>query len=903
MLISEAIVNHKSMVELPKETTFDDVRRVIRVYMRKHPEIFWFSHQYKYDVLRNILALKYNFTKDKADFYKEEIVKVVAEDFQLERLLSMDMPDVQKVAYIYKWLANYTNYNEYSSFNQTIYSVLVNRNSVCTGYAKTAQYLLYLLGVESQLVFGKFLSDTTGNGRHCWNIVKIDGVWYHVDFCLADQSLAHLLNEGETPILRNGILWNYFGVSTAKILKNRTIELVETHPKCDESITSYPKIQLLTPAQSLICCKSDSGTSAKVFLDAHDKHAVVKVPRSGDFSQLRHESTLLGKLSLAKHVIKSLELTNEGLKLGLLTPWSEMLNSHYYNPSEAMLMDIIVQLTNGLIECRENGITYSDIHYNNVFVSKDGVYKWGDFGIAYQKQSGDSLPVELIGEDGIALGGRWFMSPETYHKKVFSEASAIYSLAMMAYFVMNDMRPPLWTDESHKEEALVQRLTGTEIPKPLFVDSYKDLWNTIRACLSFDAEKRPQSFEYMLSELCEIEVLNIDENNSLSPMLDLAIDDESYLVDLDNDECLDDITASTLPFDNTGEVSNMFESDEIATTRGGSWGDGGIHDSDSFACTAFSGFEHVSPPKGKTPNNSPAQSECQPQRTYPPNTYGAVTDSAVDKPSQWKRIFGKKGNSEYINASAYAPAVVVPHKHFLVRVFLHKPEEASTIDQTVRDVDKTAVKKANKPLDIPIKKGDNITVQLSMSGDTRIDEPIQNVVWRSRYVECDFACEVYGENVNSIIGKAIIIVNTIPAGDLKFTIEVAEQISATVYTPIESRRYSKIFISYSHADEAQVRGFAECCRALGTDYFFDRHTLRAGDMFKDKILDYINNADLFVLCWSKNAAESEWVQIEREHALSLIRDGKARLSIYPLSLKPEAPLPLDMSDKYNFGTL
>lgn len=79
---------------------------------------------------------------------------------------------------------------------------------------------------------------------------------------------------------------------------------------------------------------------------------------------------------------------------------------------------------------------------------------------------------------------------------------------------------------------------------------------------------------------------------------------------------------------------------------------------------------------------------------------------------------------------------------------------------------------------------------------------------------------------------------------------------------------------------------------LGKDYFFDRHSLQAGDIFKDKILNYIENADLFVLCWSKNAAESEWVQIEREYALRLIREGKTSLSIYPISLRPEAPLPL-----------
>ena len=123
------------------------------------------------------------------------------------------------------------------------------------------------------------------------------------------------------------------------------------------------------------------------------------------------------------------------------------------------------------------------------------------------------------------------------------------------------------------------------------------------------------------------------------------------------------------------------------------------------------------------------------------------------------------------------------------------------------------------------------------------------------------------------------------------------------YAKVDTRRYSRIFISYAHADYIQVRGIAEGCKINGSDYFFDRHTLKAGDLFKEKILQYIDNADLFVLCWSKNAAESKWVEIERKHAIELIEGGKSQLALYPLSMPPEAPLPEDMSEKYNFVSL
>lgn len=289
--------------------------------------------------------------------------------------------------------------------------------------------------------------------------------------------------------------------------------------------------------------------------------------------------------------------------------------------------------------------------------------------------------------------------------------------------------------------------------------------------------------------------------------------------------------------------------------------------------------------------------------SYVRETFGLAKSKPTEKHSIWNKLFCKKEKAEMVNASVYAPSEIAHHKHFIVRVFIHRPDESSVIDQIVKDVDKTAVKKANKPLDVPVKNGDKITIHLTLTNGVVIDEPIQKFVWSGRHIECDFGCEQINRYLNSVLGKVIIAINNVPCGDLKFTIDVVSAEMAKVYAPVEARRYSKIFISYAHADYSQVKGIAEGCKMNGSDYFFDRHTLQAGDIFKDKILHYIDNADLFVLCWSKNAAESEWVQIERKHALMLIEKGHHQLTIYPLSMPPEAPLPEDMSDKYNFATL
>lgn len=927
-LIEKAIIGFSPMVSLDSKTTFDDVRNIIRVFMRKHPEIFWFSHQYLYDEKTGILKFRYNFTKEKAEFFKGEIEKVVKEDFQIDYVKTLS--ELERVVYVYKWNANRTTYNEYSSFNQTIYSVLINRNSVCTGYAKTAQYLLGLVGIESQLVFGKFHSDKSEHGRHGWNIVKINGRWYHIDFCLADPFLKYLLNREEKPIEKDSVIWNYFGVTTNTILQNRSIEFIETLPLCESKLSDLPKVEILKPKKRLICCKSDSGSSAKVYLDSLNKNRVIKVSRNDNPDLLQNEARVLSKLSDCPHIIKSYGLSDKGLELEQLTPWSELLSSHYYNPTESDLRKILQQLVEGLIECSDRGISYSDIHYNNVFLTKDGTYKWGDFGIAFPLQSDGKLPSQMIGDDGKAKGSCWFLAPETYHQNVFTEASAIYSVAMMAYFVMNDMRPPFWIDDEHQQEALAQRLNGKEIPSPVFTNRYKDLWPLIQRTLSYSKESRPCSYEDFInlldSDIVIIEDGAIIESDNCQYSIDVDGCENPIVVDVENDCCIDDSFAKTC-IGKINAQAYIDDSDSFATTIGGRWGDGGIHDSDSFACTcgiidwnatsssddfAKTRIANIDPMPhrgvGSCPPSNPAPSPSpmevpSPNRTSRRETYGLDDSRPTEKRSIWSKLFSKKEKTQMVNASAYAPAEIIPRKHFIVRIFIHKPEESGSVDQSVKDVDKTAVKKANKPLDIPVKNGDNITIQLSMSNGVSVDEPIQRFVWRGHYIECDFGCQLINNNLYSLLGKAIIAINNVPCGDLKFAIDVVSVETSKVYAPVDSRRYSKIFISYAHADYTQVRGIAEGCKMNGSDYFFDRHTLQAGDIFKDKILQYIDNADLFVLCWSKNAAESEWVQIERKHALELIERGNHKLAIYPLSMPPEAPLPADMSDKYNFATL
>jgi hypothetical protein len=100
-------------------------------------------------------------------------------------------------------------------------------------------------------------------------------------------------------------------------------------------------------------------------------------------------------------------------------------------------------------------------------------------------------------------------------------------------------------------------------------------------------------------------------------------------------------------------------------------------------------------------------------------------------------------------------------------------------------------------------------------------------------------------------------------------------------------QYRKIFPSYSHQDGAVVERFAEAARALGDEYLQDVLALRPGEHWNPRLLELIEDADVFQLFWSNNSMRSPHCRDEWEHAVALQR---------PLFIRPlywEEPMPKD----------
>lgn len=95
----------------------------------------------------------------------------------------------------------------------------------------------------------------------------------------------------------------------------------------------------------------------------------------------------------------------------------------------------------------------------------------------------------------------------------------------------------------------------------------------------------------------------------------------------------------------------------------------------------------------------------------------------------------------------------------------------------------------------------------------------------------------------------------------------------------------RVFLSYATANLAVVKQVEAALKATGADIFIAHYTVQPGEHLDSRIRDAIVDCDLFVLLWSSDASNSEWVRHEVGTA------GGAGKLIVPLILDVGAKLP------------
>ena len=183
------------------------------------------------------------------------------------------------------------------------------------------------------------------------------------------------------------------------------------------------------------------------------------------------------------------------IRMELLNP---LLSYAYQHPfSRRDIIKLGIDMCRALELCQKYNIIHRDIKPENIFVSDNGDFKLGDFGIARTVEKTVS---------GLSKKGTYnYMAPEVYRGENYGFDVDIYSLGIVLYRLLNKNRTPFLPPAPeaityhNREEALTRRVSGESIPKPFHAEGRLSEI-VLRAC-AFEPKDRYSSPAQMRQEL------------------------------------------------------------------------------------------------------------------------------------------------------------------------------------------------------------------------------------------------------------------------------------------------------------------------------------------------------------------------------------------------------------------
>lgn len=116
--------------------------------------------------------------------YRETLAQTAVVDREaakaLQSIIEPGMNEHEKVKAIHDWIVNHIEYDQ-SLSRYTAYEAVTLGEAVCQGYALLGYKMLKEAGITVLIAEG-----TVNTGEHAWNMVQLDGIWYHLDLTWDD---------------------------------------------------------------------------------------------------------------------------------------------------------------------------------------------------------------------------------------------------------------------------------------------------------------------------------------------------------------------------------------------------------------------------------------------------------------------------------------------------------------------------------------------------------------------------------------------------------------------------------------------------------------------------------------------------------------------------------------------
>ena len=252
----------------------------------------------------------------------------------------------------------------------------------------------------------------------------------------------------------------------------------------------------------------------------------------GIVEELMHEFSIMFKLKGTANIVSCEDLRvlehPDGIgwdiliRMELLHP---LLPYVYQHPmARRDIIRLGIDICKALELCQRYNIIHRDIKPENIFISDNGDYKLGDFGIARTIERTSS---------GLSKKGTYsYMAPEVYAGKEYGFSVDTYSLGLVLYRMLNKNRgpflpqPPEAITFSSREQALARRMSGEPLPRPFYGEGR--LGEIVLKSCAFDPKDRYSSPQQLRQELEAILYTQTDAAVIYPDGDELTMDRESY---------------------------------------------------------------------------------------------------------------------------------------------------------------------------------------------------------------------------------------------------------------------------------------------------------------------------------------------------------------------------------------
>lgn len=251
--VEQALFNLEEKVVVSEEV-FEQFNILLRYISSDNPLFFWEPNEIHYSPKIGggyIMSFNYDFTREEVLDILTEIDEVATEYCNS---IPSELSSFDKALIVHDKIVSSIEYDKnYSNvWRNDVYGGLINNYATCLGYSKTYQYLMCRMSIDTLMSYGY-----GGDEQHAWNIINLDGSYYHVDTTFNDTSTPELSDDGFTFIQHE-----YAFLTDEEISK--THEILSTEfgsyplPICDNTQKNYFNMKdLVVKSDDTSTIKSD----------------------------------------------------------------------------------------------------------------------------------------------------------------------------------------------------------------------------------------------------------------------------------------------------------------------------------------------------------------------------------------------------------------------------------------------------------------------------------------------------------------------------------------------------------------------------------------------------------------------------------------------------------------------